>query len=304
MSGPNIAVVIPAYNAAETIGETLDALQHNDGIDRLLLVVLLNDCSTDDTVVVARKNWHSNVPLEVWDNRENLGERRTTNAAIARLAERVEWTFILHADDVVKPNWLSLYFEELDKAPTSVVTICSSYDTWWPDTGKIEPGEEFPDRTAVHVRGERKSVIGTLDKGCWWHLSGCGIRNRVFLDIGGFEPDMPQLGDWEWLLRCLSNGHDVWYLPRSTMLYRQHSKSVSSRSFREARDLEEKQRIFRLMKEKGYLSDSEHRSRLRNLLKQLVRRAIVRLARGDVHGFQKCSSLLVGAGFEYVRARS
>lgn len=303
MIDPRVAIAVPAYNAAKTISETLDALQLNPALERVALVALLDDCSTDGTVEAARAGWTSATPLEVWSNKKNMGERRTTNAAIARLADRFEWTFILHADDVVKPNWLSLYFDELGKIPASVATICSSYDSWWPNSGKIQPGEEFPDKPAVHVPGEREHVIGALEKGCWWHLSGCGLRNRDFLAIGDFEPDMPQLGDWEWLMRCLSKGYGVWYLPRSIMLYRQHSGSVSSGSFREARDIRERLRILRSVEAQGYLTPLDHRARVRAALASLVRRCLVRMARGDLHGFLAHLALLTETSAAYARGR-
>jgi GT2 family glycosyltransferase len=292
--GTRAAIAIPAYNAETTIGETLDGLQANPGLSRVALVALLDDCSTDRTAEVARAHWRSPVPLEVWQNAENIGQWRTTNALMARVADRVEpeWTFILHADDVPKPNWLSLYLEELPRVPASVGTVCSSYDYWWPASGRIEAGEEFPDRPAVHVAGDRASVIGTLEKGGWWHLSGCAVRNAAFQQIGGFLPELPHVGDWEWILRCLAKGHGIWYLPRSTALYRQHEQSVSSRSFREGADFKEKLKVLAIMRSLGYLGQHEHDGRVRVLVRQLVRRTLVRGVRGDWYGFRGHSAVL------------
>lgn len=303
MSKSRFAVAVPAYNAGKTIAETLDSLQADDAIDVISLVVILNDCSTDDTVNIAQNHWRSEVPLEVWNNNQNLGERRTTNAALARLSRFVDWTFILHADDIVKPNWLTLYMEEIRKLPASVASVCSSYDLWWTDTGLIETGEEYPDRPAVYVRGDRASVIGTIERGCWWHLSGCAIRNSAFLEIGGFEPEMPQLGDWEWLLRCLAKGYGVSYLPRSTMLYRQHGRSISSRSFAEARDAKERICILRMMREQGYLDRADYRLRIRHLLRQLLRRIAVRALRRDFVGVRSHSAFLFHTGVNYIRGQ-
>ena len=293
MNRSRVAVVIPAFNAASTIGETLDALQRNSALSNIARVVLLDDCSDDGTIEVAERHWRSDVAFEVWRNPTNMGERRTTNAGIGRLADCVDWTLVLHADDVVKPDWLSLYLEAISVVPASVASICSSYDYWWPETGRIQAGEEFPGLPAVHIRGEMAGVIGTLDRGCWWHLSGCGLRNTAFSEIGGFTPDMPQLGDWEWLLRCLSKGFDIWYLPRTTMLYRQHSASISSNAFRSAIDVRERLRIFRLVAAGGFITKDGHRARVRLSITQLVRRALGRIARGDGFGFCKHVSLIV-----------
>src|SRR5439155_4241151 len=79
----------------------------------------------------------------------------------------------------------------------------------------------------------------TLMRGCWWHVSGCAIRIEAFENIGGFDANMPQLGDWEWLLRCLAAGWSVEYVPTTLIRYRQTPASVSSVSFRVDRDIRE-----------------------------------------------------------------
>ena len=147
-------------------------------------------------------------------------------------------------------------------------------------------------------------MIGTIDKGCWWHLSGCGIRNQAFLEIGDFEPDLDYSGDWEWSLRCLASGHGIWYLPRSTMLYREHAGSISSRSIRRGRDVREALWILRAMRERGFLSVSEYEVRVRRLIRQTARRTITRAARADIHSLFNHWSLLVDMSVGYIRGRT
>lgn len=210
--------MIPAYNAASTINETIESLQVCDGADLLKGVFLIDDASQDETAAIARGRWQSAVPFNICRNDVNLGERRTTNAGLERLYGDFDWALILHADDVVKRNWLSLYFDRIRRCADDVATICSSYDVWRPDTGEIKAGQEYPERPAGYVAGTRAAVIDTLRSGCWWHISGCAIRIQAFQRIGNFRPDIPMLADWEWLLRCLASGYAVEYIPRSTML--------------------------------------------------------------------------------------
>jgi glycosyltransferase involved in cell wall biosynthesis len=293
-------VIIPAYNASSTIGETLGALQNNRELSQLQAVIVLDDSSRDGTVDVARSVWHSQVPLEIWSNTENAGERTTVNSGLAKLPADVEWAFILHADDVVKPNWISLYMNEMSGCSPHVASICSSYDVWHPDSGQITPGEEFPERPNVVVDGTREAVLDTLNRGCWWHISGCAIRVPAFRQIGPFKPEMPQTGDWEWLLRCLAKGCSVLYLPRSTMFYRQHVRSVSSTSFRRAQDLQETLQIFSAYRNQGYLTPIEYRRKVRALLYQLSRRTLVRVMRCDVTGVGRHTGLLTRTFARYL----
>jgi len=299
----NAVVLIPAYNASATISETLEALQTNPGLYRIRAVIVLDDASRDGTIDVAKLAWRSSVSLEIWSNETNLGERATTNSGIARLPVDIEWAFILHADDVVNSNWISLYLDEMSGCPDDIATICSSYDNWYPASGQIVSGEEYPDRPSVLVRGTRDTVVDTLNRGCWWHLSGCAIRTMAFRQIGGFKVDMPQTGDWEWLLRCLAKGYSVRYLPRSTMRYRQHSTSVSSNSFREARDIKEQFRIFTLYRDQGYFSAVDFGKKIRSMLIQLLRRTLIRAMRCDFIGMRYHAVLLCEIGTRFALKR-
>jgi GT2 family glycosyltransferase len=295
------AVLIPAHNASSTIGSTLQALQCNTEFERVKSVIVLDDASTDGTADVAKAAWQSSVPLEVWRNEQNEGQWRTTTAGLMRLSAR--WAFILHADDMVKPNWISLYLNEMNVCRDDVATICSSYDTWDPETNQINPGEECPGDPSVLVSGTRETVIDTLNRGCWWHISGCAIRTQAFHQIGGFQSNMPYSGDLEWLLRCLASGFSVLYIPRSTMLYRQHSRSVSSNSFRRGLDIEEKLRLFRMYQDRGYLSRTEYRRKLSSVIWLLSRRTVTRALRRDLKASGYHASLLAGTLVKYLSDR-
>jgi GT2 family glycosyltransferase len=296
----NAVVLIPAYNASTTIAETLDALQTSPELDCIQSVIVLDDASRDGTAEVAKFAWRSAVPLKIWSNEANVGERATVNSGVARLAVDIQWAFILHADDVVKSNWISLYLEEMAHCPDDVATICSSYDNWYPASGQIDLGEEYPYWPKVIVPGSRQAVLDTLNRGCWWHVSGCAIRTRAFHQIGGFEPNLPYSGDWEWLLRCLAKGFSVSYLPRSTMLYRQHARSVSSNSFRRGQDIKEILRVLADYRDQGYLSSRDYRGKIRHLIYQLSRRTLVRAVRGDPMGMRSHVHLLTRTSLQYM----
>src|SRR5262249_47250351 len=112
----NAAIVIPAFNAAATIVETLRAVQACPGVARLGGVFVCDDASMDNTPKLAVDAWNSIPQLSILQNEQRLGERSTVNAAFKQLRDYYEWIFILHADDVVKENWLDLYFQRIKSA--------------------------------------------------------------------------------------------------------------------------------------------------------------------------------------------
>ena len=241
-----VAILIPAFNSSNTIRETLDSVQSQlSKFSSQILVYLADDCSNDDTIKIALDEWKSVPNISVISNHQNLGERGNVNRAVDEILKtEVTWLIILHSDDIAKPNWLDLILSEIEICDENIGSICSSYDNLMPD-GSVMIGEDNLQRPIEIIRGDSLSVKGTLMNGCWWHISGCAIRLKTFQEIGGFLLDMPQQGDWEWLLRCLSKGWNVKYIPRTLISYRQHQASVSSVSYRSHRDILESLKILR-----------------------------------------------------------
>jgi GT2 family glycosyltransferase len=287
------AIVVPAFNAERTVVETLESLQRNTALNRIDGVYLLDDASSDATATRARAVWTHTTPLNVWPNPQNMGERRTVNLAFEALSGVADWIFILHADDVVKENWLDLFLAETLTADSKVASICASYDTWYSASGRTEPGEES-DRPVETIPGTTETAVNTIRRGCWWHISGCAIRVSAFSAIGAFRPDLPQLGDWEWLVRCLVAGYGLHYIPRAPMLYRQHEASVSSTSFREGRDVREKLDLLQHWRAGRLLSATEYAELRRDVRRQVLRRLIARIARRDSRGARVHAGLLMG----------
>src|SRR5262249_51405615 len=158
----NAAIVIPAFNAAATIVETLRAVQACPGIAKLGGVFVCDDGSTDNTPKLAADAWISTPKLTILRNAQRLGQHSTVNAAFEQLRKHYEWILILHADDVVKENWLDHYFHRIKAAEARVASICSSYDCWHPAAMRIEPGEDDLSRDLEIIRGARESVLSTL----------------------------------------------------------------------------------------------------------------------------------------------
>jgi GT2 family glycosyltransferase len=276
------AIVIPAFNAAATIAETLRAVQACPGVAKLGGVFVCNDASTDNTPKLAADAWRISTPkLTILQNGQRFGQHRTVNAAFERLHKHYEWIFILHADDVVKENWLDLYFQRIKAATPRVASICSSYDHWDSTANRIDAGEDDFSRDLEIIRGTRESVVGTLKAGCWWHISGCAIRVEQFFEVGEFRQHLDR-ADFDWLLRCLKLGYDIEYIPRTTMLYRMHSASISSDSFRHGRDLIEQLEIFGSYYDESYLTGQELRAERMRVFYIALKRIAKRLATGKM----------------------
>jgi glycosyltransferase involved in cell wall biosynthesis len=114
-----VTTIIPAFNGERFLAATLESLAaQKRQPDR---VVLLDDGSTDRTAELAR----AFVPLrvEVVPNERNLGLFGNHNRALTYAAE-TDYLHILHADDLIAPEFFSRLLALLESTPPGAFAYC------------------------------------------------------------------------------------------------------------------------------------------------------------------------------------
>ena len=168
---PTLALCIPAYNAAWCLPRLLDsAKQQKIPFDEILVY---NDCSTDDTAVIARE-----YGATVITGSDNIG----CSAGKNRLATvaKTDWLFFIDADDCLYPDFTVVAHQWMNKkdAPDMVLMRYRGIDF---SSGKIldEPKYDRDElkRDAVKFTIENKIVNFEL------------IKKEPFLKIEGFDTD-------------------------------------------------------------------------------------------------------------------
>lgn len=243
MPAPRVAILIPSYNSAGTIVETLDSVQRQLPEAGNLSVYLADDGSKDGTIAVARQTWKAQLPLRVIARERNLGQWPNKNGALAEIAGNADWVLLLHADDFARNQWLSVLLDRISRCPASVGSIGSGWKNLHVENPIPSPEDDAPPKVE-EIKGTPESVRWTLLKGCWWLISGCAIRLAAFRDVGPFDPRFPYGGDYEWLLRCLHKGWDVELLEKNLIFRRSRSGSVSGQSSLRHIDIRDYIRIY------------------------------------------------------------
>ncbi len=110
---PTVSVVMPAYNGATLIGETLASLQGQTFAD--FEVIVVDDHSTDDTLAVARA-W-PDPRVRVIQTPENGGPVKARNLGVAHARGR--YIAGLDHDDLCEPGRLAAQVAWLDAHPAS-----------------------------------------------------------------------------------------------------------------------------------------------------------------------------------------
>ena len=214
-----IDVVIPAYNAANFLRETLESLAAQTLPPRQAIIV--NDASTDDTVAVAQAcaaELRDRIAITIIPNTGPRGPSAGRNTGIeASDADRIA---LLDADDLLAPGHHATLARLLDDCPDAVLsfgnsTVFDAVATRVPDYLAVSGLRTWPARriaedcfTADDAMFEamlRHGVFGT---------SACLFRRDAALAAGLFDEAMMQSEDTDFFLRLALIGrfvftHDV-----------------------------------------------------------------------------------------------
>jgi glycosyltransferase involved in cell wall biosynthesis len=213
MARGGVAVIVPCFNAALTLGATLDSAIRQGDVARQITVV--DDGSTDDTLSVAR----AFEPRVRVLNGPNRGVSAARNRGVAETAG--EWILFLDADDVLLPGTLN---RRLDTAATSGadVVICD-----WQEF--IDDGKSI---TAGPVRSvDMESLVADPELACstnTWATTAALIYHRSLVGrIGGFRYDLPIIQDARFLFDAAYHGARFAHSPHVGARYRVQAKSLS-----------------------------------------------------------------------------
>ena len=178
-----ISVIIPAYNAAKWIGETLDSVLAQTY--PALEVLVVDDGSTDATAEVVR-GYGERVRLI---EKPNGGHASARNLGI-RLAQG-EYVAFVDADDLWNPRKLELQVNCLQQQGVAWV-ICGA-DHFEDSTQQIIKGYDSP----IHAG----DVLEALFQENFIASPTPLIRKSIFAEVGDFDESYPAAADWDMWLR-------------------------------------------------------------------------------------------------------
>ena len=194
-----LSVIIPAYNAEDTLGEQLDALAAQDYDGEWELVVVDNG-STDDTtrVVEDYKRLLPNLTLVSAPEKQNASYARNRGVESARGAAFI----FCDADDVVAPGWISALAEALPRH--DVVAGENERQT-------LNPHSAFP---TASMRSGGKTLFHFLP---FVASSNMAVSREAFEAVGGFSEEIQRTEDVDLSWRLQLQGYDIHHAPRAVV---------------------------------------------------------------------------------------
>lgn len=213
-----ISVVIPAYNAGNTIGRCLDALLAQPMVRGGYEVIVVDDGSTDETSSTAQAR---GVRVISQPNRgaaaaRNLGAQHALGDPL----------LFIDADSVPDACWVANL-----AAPFADPTLAGA------------SGEKKTHQTSLlaqyvqaeyDFKYERLAAAGSMD---FVDSSTAAYRREIFLSNGGFDATLMEAEDTELSFRLAQRGHKM-VLVRDAIVYHTHPESLGEylvRKFQYAR---------------------------------------------------------------------
>lgn len=232
ISQPTVSVVVPAYNHAAYIAESLESIrrQRLDGI--ALEVIVVDDGSRDETPQVVRDFLRRNpeFPCELIEQ-PNSGAHLAINRGVRM--SRGQYVTILNSDDLFTPRRLQTLYETLRS--TGQGLCYSDFDMIDNDSRSLSA------RTSPFTRFLRGGVraikrFPTLGYSLFAFNSTVSTGNQFFTralfeKIGGYT-DLKYCHDWQFVLAALEFTAPV-RVERKMFRYRLHETNTSTRLGRE-----------------------------------------------------------------------
>ncbi|WP_412067543.1 glycosyltransferase family 2 protein [Rubrivirga sp. IMCC43871] len=219
---PTFSVLIPAYQAADTVGRAV-----RSALDQTLPprdVIVCDDGSTDDLAGALAP-----FPGVTLVRQTNQGVSAATNRAASEA--RGEVLVKLDADDAWRPGRLAAIGALFDRRPeidivTTDATVVELDGSTW---RYYEGRPPFPPPEAQRLAILRGNFI----------FGSAAVRRAAFDRIDGFRVDVRHQGEYEGWIRMVMAGSRAGLIPEPLAFYYRRPSSLSARSWERASTIHE-----------------------------------------------------------------
>ncbi len=214
---PAVSVIIPAYNVAPYIAETLDSVFAQTLAD--YEVIVINDGSPDtDEFERVIEPYRERIR---YLQQENGGASSARNAGL-RVA-RAEFIAFLDADDVWSPDYLEAQIKFIREQDCDLVCADAMISGDSPDAGKtymetlMQTAPAIGEVTFLQLVSAERSLI----------TSGVVARRDLILEVGLFDLALRNAQDFDLWLRLARHGARLAYQRRVLLEYRARPGSLT-----------------------------------------------------------------------------
>ncbi|MGD1911612.1 MAG: glycosyltransferase family 2 protein [Rivularia sp. (in: cyanobacteria)] len=228
VSRPLWSVMIPTYNCANYLRETLASVLAQDPGAEVMQIEVIDDYSTkDDPAAVVEELGRGRVKF--YRQPKNVGYIKNFNTCLERSQGKL--IHLLHGDDCVRDNFYTKIQSGFETEPSIGAAFCRQMNT-------NENGEEVwcPEVEQPHS-GVLSNWIERIGVQCIIQPPSIVVRRDVYEKLGGFDSRICCAGeDWEMWVRIAAH-YSMWYEPEPLVNYRVHSASLTKRCQRKGQNI-------------------------------------------------------------------
>lgn len=192
-----VSIIIPAYNAKNTIKEAVDSVLNQDFFKRDFEIIVINDGSTDNTLKVL-KTYGKRIKII---NQKNHGAVKAANRGFREA--QGEYIIKLDSDDHFKPGILKEMVAILDKKSKIDFVYCDYYEKGLKGNIKII---------------STKNIFNTISEGIMFK------KNK--LTKQGFYNQKIKFAEYDLLLKTQKKWQGF-HITKPLFCYNRHSESLT-----------------------------------------------------------------------------
>jgi len=213
MPKDKVSVIIPAYNRARYIRQTVESVLNQSYAN--IETIVVDDGSTDGTREIL-ESYTGKIRLLEHTGRQNRGQSASINLGLEHASG--EYVAILDSDDFWEANKIELQIRYLEQNPDVGLVYCNG-------TAVNSNGEYLYDIYQTGHREENKPEKILLD--CYISLpSNSIVRMPLIKKAGCFDESLRTAQDHDMLLR-IAEICRLGYINNNLWHYRRHSESIS-----------------------------------------------------------------------------
>ena len=259
LSTPIVSVLMTAYNRENFIAEAIESVLASTFTDLELIIV--DDCSQDNTVAVAKRYEAIDTRVKVYVNEKNLGDYPNRNKAASYAVGK--YLKYLDSDDLMADECLRVMVSEMDKHPECAFGISSR--------NKNETIIHYP-INSFHVHFFERGILDLSP-------SLTIINRTIFNNDNGFW-NIRCVSDFEFFMR-LALKYPILEMTTNLVNWRQHPdqeilKGKDEYLKHNLNILRDKLKQSKLTKdEQKMILNKEKKSIIRNVIKNMFNRSIM-----------------------------
>ena len=191
---PLVSIIIPTYNRASLITETIQSVINQTYQNWECIVV--DDGSADDTMTVINEISQKDARFKTAINQRKKGAQGARNTGV-NLAKG-EYFIFLDSDDLLGENCLTNRVSKFQEYPENDLLVFSSliFKKKLDDTGIL-----------VNVPTTEDILCRFFNLDIPWLSTGPIWKKKSFLKLGYWNEDIPSWHDWELHTRALLKGY-------------------------------------------------------------------------------------------------